>query len=114
MPSLIAKEMSQAVSAATSAGNCTVTSTADMWPGQIGFLSKTAVTSVRVTVVSIPDATHFIGRLTLKIDDPGFGPLSHPTMTGGSDLSAFNGGSATFSAPEQLVAVNADYSKLAR
>lgn len=80
----------------------------------IGYMTKSGTPSVRVIVQSVPSATTFVGRLSLKIDDPGFGPLAHPTQTGGSDMTAFNGGSATFTADEQVVAVNPDYTKLFR
>jgi hypothetical protein len=112
VPTLIAQAVSQAVSAATVAGLCTVTSTAGIHPGTIGYLTKAGTPSIRVIVQSVPSATTFVGRLNLKIDDIGYGPVSHPTMTGGSDLTAFNGGGATFTSDEQLVSVNADYTKL--
>lgn len=97
---------SKTVSAASAAGVLTVVSTADLFPDQIGWLSKSGVVSQRVQVSEIVDATTFRCRILAKITDDNFAkaaPIAYPGSNFG-DLSGFNGGSATFASDPQIVA----------
>jgi hypothetical protein len=93
------------VSAANSSGVLTVADTTTVWPTQIGWLSKSGVTSQRLQVVEVIGSTTFRCRILPLISDDNFdkgSPLAYPGSNF-SDLSGFDGGSATFSADPQVV-----------
>jgi hypothetical protein len=102
------KAISKTVSAATASGICTVDATDVVWPGQIGWLSKSGVVSERIQVTEILSATTFRATILASIKDDNFckvsgsRPAAYPNAMF-SDLSGFNGGSATFSAESQVV-----------
>jgi hypothetical protein len=122
MSTLIAA-VSKAVTTATASGVLTVDSTTPIWPGQIGWLSKTGQTSLRIQVVEIISATTFRARAIPVISGDNFAklgpqaagtasPAGYPTNSF-SDLSAFTT-SGQFDAEPQVVGDNSDGGKLVR
>jgi hypothetical protein len=100
--------LSIAVSATNASGVCTVASTSAIWNSQIGWISKSGVTSQRIQVVEILSATTFRARILPRITDDNFAKGSNAAYPSNqfSDLSAFNG-SANFDAEPQVVPGNA-------
>ena len=97
-----------------------VSSTANVWPGQIGWISKSGQTTRRIKVVSVPDSTHFTAKYEPRIGDDNFAKNSQagvsPTSDAGypgsstcNDLSAYTTGS--YYAEAQVVAALPDYTK---
>jgi len=112
MAAKVAPAINLAISAATSGGVITVASTTDVWPGQVGYVSKTATPSLRVEVTEVLTATTFRTKLQPKIDDANFAKGSPAGYSSGSaswDVSAYNGGA--FSAEEQVVETMPDGTK---
>jgi hypothetical protein len=105
------QKLTKAVSQTTTSGVLTVDDTTPIWPGQIGHLSKAGVTTVRIQVVEVVSSTTFRARFLPATSDAGFGSgLTTSSMFG--DLSAFAGGSASFSADSQVVGTGTDGGKL--
>jgi len=92
--SIVAARVSISVSAASSSGVLTCSSTLGVIIGQIGNISKTGVISRNVQVTDILNGTSF----RCRIDEPGY---NSNNVFG--DLSAFDGGGALFNAEEQVV-----------
>jgi hypothetical protein len=99
------------------ADTITTTSTTNIYPGQIGYISAAGQTTRRIRVVDVPLATTFRAKYEPKINDDNF---RKPSTSGGTDagypgsaapqdLSAYTGGSVFFEA--QTVGVRGDYSK---
>lgn len=96
---------SMAVSNADASGVLTVTDTTTVYPDQIGWLSKSGVTSQRVQVHEVLSTTTFRCRILPLISDDNFANGSPAAYPGNNfaDLSGFGGGSATFAADPQVV-----------
>jgi hypothetical protein len=97
--------ISKVVTAATSSGVLTTSDTTQIWPGQIGFLTKSAVVTKKIQVTEVISTISFRARELFE------GTIVAP-LNAFADLSAFNGGSATFYADSQVVGTNADGGKL--
>lgn len=115
MAAKVAPHVNLAISAATSGGVITVSSTTDIWPGQVGFVSKSATPSLRVEVLEVLTTTTFRTKLQPKIDDDNFAkgytlhPAGYSSGNASWDVSAYNGG--FFSAEEQVVETQPDGTK---
>lgn len=90
----------------------TVGSTTAVWPGQIGYLNNTGLATLRVAVVSVTDATHFVVKAEPKINDDNFMKGTLPAYPGNSaaDFTTYNGGGIYF--PSQVVPTQQDNTKL--
>jgi len=94
-----------------------VSSTANVWPGQIGWISKSGQTTRRVKVVSVLSTTTFTAKYEPRIGDDNFAKNSavgvsdagYPGSSTCNDLSAYTTGS--YYAEAQVVAALPDYTK---
>lgn len=109
MASKVAPASSQTISAATAGSLVTVTSTTDIWPGSVGYITKAGQPDRRVEVTEVQSGTVIKLRMAPKIDDDDFGINGSPSGNSGFDVSAYSGGRIAFD--EQLVEANPDYSK---
>lgn len=118
MPCTESPEITLAVT--ISGTTITVSSTTNVWPGQIGWISRSGQTTRRVKVVSVLSGTTFTAKYEPRIGDDNFAKNSQagasPTSDAGypgsstcNDLSAYTLGS--YYAEAQVVATLPDYTK---
>jgi len=95
MSAILSNPITVTITAANASGMLTCASTTGVLVGQEGSLSKVGVASVQIQVTELLSTTTFRACLA-----PLRGP---PNAVMFSDLSAFNGGAATYQTDRQVV-----------
>jgi hypothetical protein len=115
MPSLQAPDVSLTVGIVLDV--ITVSSTTDIWPGQIGQISKSGQTTRRVKVTEVRSATTFRCKFEPLINDdnfakdssPGAGDAGYPGSSASANLAQYDTGNIRFE--RQLVTAQPNYTK---